>query len=272
MKKILATILLTSAISLNSVFAQAAPSPEQQIKRSTAYTAILNSSAKDYDVLGKDLLRSSTGLVSMKLGLKAIFLIETVYWTWTAGKFINLCKGCGVEKDLFDLIGGIARVAATGTVGYHSALYKIDDMHGNINDELTIKKLEFINEQIKKSEARDWRLRDNKFKDIQSFRSLSAYERDLYTKQVESQLKALPQVYKLVQEGMNETISKMMDEYDPQNMSYLKRVISLGDDQIAFGKVVVYGAFARRDIAKDFAKFNDELIAEYKAVLAIQNN
>ena len=82
--------------------------------------------------------------------------------------------------------------------------------------------------------------------------------------------KALHFAYKVVHEVMNETFSKLMSKYDQQNMSYLKRVLSLGDDQLAFGRVAIYGAFARRDIATEFAKFNEQLIAEYKAVLAIE--
>ena len=270
MKNFIATILLTSVLSLNSLSAQEATTPAQQIKRSTAYTGILNSAAKDYDGLGKDLLRGSTTVSSIKLGLKAILLVETVYWSWTAGKFINLCKGCGVEKDLFDLIGGVIRLGATGAAGYQSAFYKLDDAHANINDEIVLKKLDYINDQIKNSEVSDWKLRDGKLKDIQTFKSLSAYEREQYSKKIHTQLKALPFAYKLVQEGMNETVSKLMSQYDPQNMSYLKRVLSLGDDQLAFGRVAIYGAFARRDIATEFAKFNEQLIAEYKAVLAIE--
>lgn len=273
--KMFLVMLLTSALSLNIAMADTKKSitPSEQIKRSENYSKILKTSAKDYRAIAADLTTASIFPTVATAGLKTIVTVETMYLTWTLGARLLVCKSCDIGWDLVEIVGSIARVGITGGTGYFS-MFKYPNINTRNNPALKnvdSAKVEYIQNKIQEVTFVDLNLRSNKPEAVQLFKNMSSYDRQEYLSRISDMLKQMPNTFQVVQTNLGKTISNMLSENDPSNKSYLARIFTLGEDQLLFGQIAINGAIAREEVALEFIKINDSLIAEYKKALSLNN-
>ena len=271
--KMISIMLLTLLLSLNTAMADGSADAAAQIKRSQNYSKILKSSADDYGNIARDLSYKSMLPTAASWTLMLIVIVETVYFTWAAVPRLLVCKTCMAEipLGLRTILGGLIRVGATGTTGFYSLLYnpsiyKRDDIAFKHLDSA---KLEAIQNKTQEVEFIDLKLRSNRPEALQLYKNMSHYDRQEYEKRILGQLKAMPKAFQLIQDSLNKTIENLLSQNDPANSSYFARIFKLGEDQLLFGDIVIFGALARRDASLELIKLNDNLIAEYQKLLTL---
>lgn len=118
---------------------------------------------------------------------------------------------------------------------------------------------------------RDLKLRLKQPESIYIFKSLNLEQREEYIREVLTTLNSLRSFQNSAARHLETSITEYLGEYDPSNLPYYERVLSLGFDQTRFGDAVQESTRARIALNQVFSTLSESLEAELLAANGLRS-